>query len=288
MQALLLLIAFLTLAGCSQVVRVAHTTPSIQLDNAENSLTEGIQTKILIQPQPSSQQKMHAQAGLVVLGPVNTWNVDVDSALPDAVYALFAQHYENVVIGQSCADCGLIVRPEVTHVDVQSISMQSTVGVELRIYDANYRPVLTLNAQGSSSFLSAARVGTGVASYFIPFLGTAVGSLVVEGTVHSALEKALANTNMQLAEAANAGALARTWLPKELKVKKHHGNHEYTAEQVAKSAGCNMASDGIKLQTQEYYKETYSAHCWGKPKFTIACEYGRCELEAEQGIAVAP
>ena len=56
MQALLLLIAFVALAGCSQVVRVAHTAPSIQLDNADSNLTEGIQTKILIQPLPGSDR----------------------------------------------------------------------------------------------------------------------------------------------------------------------------------------------------------------------------------------
>ena len=267
------------LSACSQIVRVENyankLTPNTSRDNG---ILQGIATKVVIRPPAQSQQPKHSQSGLIVVGAINNWDIDANSSLPDAVHTLFLQHYADVEISKDCNGCGLIVHPEITHIDIQSVTMQATVGIELRIYDANFNLVTTLNSQGSSSFLSASRLSTGVAGYFVPFLGSAIGSMVVRGTVHSALEKALQEANTQLALEANGGVLARTWLPKTQLRKKEHCKHEYTAEQVAKNAGCDMKSDGISLTTQEYSKETYSAHCWGKASFNISCEYGRCSL----------
>lgn len=277
-----LILTALLISGCTQVVRVSHS------DFVKDQATASIDTKVLIQPPTKASQEVHTETGLIVLGVVNSWDVDLNQSLPDATLALVKNTYSQAVIGHSCDDCGLIIRPKITQVEIGKVSMQSTVEIQLDIVDANGRPVTTITSGGSSSFLSAARLGTGVAGYFIPLLGTAVGTLVVRETVQDAFDKALATAANQLEIEANGGLLARTWLPKKTHENHNVGKHQYTAEQVAKTAGCNLLSDGITLTNQEYATETYTAQCWGKPEFAISCKFNQCQIEQSGQVAQNP
>ncbi|HEY7772348.1 MAG TPA: hypothetical protein VIC26_04150 [Marinagarivorans sp.] len=278
LQLACLLMAFGT--GCTQVVHVPHTDIA-----AAPSINTGIDTKILIQPSSVAHQQQYEESGLFVVGLLNSWQVDFNTTLPDAVKDVIEQTYQSADIGTRCDDCGLIVRPRITQIDIEKLSMQASVEVRLEVLDARGNKITTLNSGGRSSFMSASRLGAGIAGYFIPLLGTAVGTHVVKETVQEALDEALADLAEQIEYHANGGALARTWLPKNYHQQKRHGRHEYTAERVARAAGCNMFTDAINLTDQQYYQETYSAHCWGKPVFTIACEFGRCEILDEGRLA---
>ena len=101
------------------------------------------------------------------------------------------------------------------------------------------------------------------------------------------MDDALGDMGEQLAYEANSGRLARTWLPRDLAQKKQYGQYEYTAERVARSHGCDMRTDGLRLTEKKYFKETYEAYCWGKPRFTINCEYGRCNADEKNGALAA-
>lgn len=285
MQVIGVVVVALLLSACAQTVKVTPTTLV-----SEETHTEGISTKVLIQVPPDAVQKLHVESGLVVLGVINDWKIDTHSSLPEAVATLFSQHYEDVVLAKShhhsCSDCSLIVRPKITDLNVNKVSMQSSVALELPIYDAQGRHVTTLSGYGISPFLSATRVGAGVAGYFIPFLGNVIGSQVVAATVERAFDKALEDVGTKIAREANSGSLARTWLPPDLVRKKSYGQYEYTAEQVARSHGCDMRSDGLRLTEQKYHRERYQAHCWGKPLFTINCEYGRCSADEKSDLAI--
>lgn len=278
----IMILAALLISGCTQVVRVSHSS-----FNNEHS-PASIATKVLIQPAAKANQEIHKETGLFVVGLVNSWDVDLNQNLPDATLALVKNTYNQAVIGHSCDDCGLIIRPRITQVDIGKVSMQSTVEIQLDILDAYGKPVTTITSGGSSSFLSATRLGTGVAGYFIPLLGTAVGTLVVRETVQDAFDNALATAANQLEIEANSGLLARTWLPKKTHSNQGIGKHQYTAEQVAKNAGCNLLSDGITLKEQQYATETYTAHCWGKPEFAITCEFSHCAIEQLGQVAQNP
>ena len=279
-----LLIIVLLLSACAQTV---HVNPSLQKD--ANDFAEGIQAKVLIQVPPDAAQKLHVESGLVVLGVANDWKIDTHSSLPQAIGRLFEQHYETVDLVKShhnsCTDCSLIVRPRITDVSVSKLSMQSSVTLELPIYDARGKLITTLSSTGTSPFLSATRLGAGVAGYFVPFFGNMLGSQVVAATVKNAIDEALAEVDEQLAHEANSGRLARTWLPLDLARKTEYGQYEYTAEQVARSHGCDMRTDGLRLTDKRYFKETYEAYCWGKPRFTINCEYGRCNADEDAALA---
>ncbi len=271
------LLAGLLMAGCTQLVHVPHSELA-----GHPVVNAGINTKVLIQPPPVAHQQQYEETGLFVVGLLNSWQVDFNKTLPDAILDVISQTYRSVEIGNQCDDCGLIIRPKITQIYIEKLSMQASIELQLEILDANGHQITTLQSGGQSSLLNASRLGTGIAGYFIPLLGTAVGTHVVMDTVQEALDEALSDMTEQVEYQANSGLLAKTWLPKNYHRNKQHGTHEYTAERVAKNAGCNMNSDAVILAHQQYFKETYTAHCWGKPTFTIACEYGRCEL-AEGG-----
>lgn len=282
MYKLLIVLAFITLSGCAQVVQVSHSNFS------QDPSLASINTKVLIQPAAKAHHETYSESGLFVVGLVNSWDVDLNQSLPDATLALVQTSYREATIGHSCEDCGLIIRPKITQVDIGKVTMQSTVEIELEVLDAYGRHITTIASQGSSSFLSATRLGTGVAGYFIPLLGTAVGTLVVRETVQDAFNSALTSATEQLEIEANSGLLARTWLPKAQYTNKRIGQHQYSAEQIAKTAGCNTLSDGITLFKQEYGEETYTAQCWGKPKFTITCAFNQCAIATEEQVAQNP
>lgn len=279
---LLLILAALLTSGCTQVVRVSHSNLNIEQSTAN------IKTKVLIQPTAKANEQTHTESGLFVVGMVNSWDVDLNQNLPEAVLAVVKNTYDEAIIGHSCDDCGLIIRPRVTQVEIGKVSMQSNVEIQLEVLDAYGKPITTITSGGSSAFLNATRVGAGVAGYFIPLLGTAVGTLVVRETVQDAFDQALETATDQLEIEANSGVLARTWLPKKTNGSHIIGRHQYTAEQVAKTAGCNLLSDGIALTQQKYATETYTAQCWGKPKFAITCKFNRCAIEQQGQVAQNP
>jgi hypothetical protein len=266
-------------AGCSQIVNVNYSASNLTNQNS----SPGIDTKILIQPPIVSHQQQYDQSGLFVVGMLNNWQVDFNHNISDAVRDAVGLTFENTVVGSRCDDCGLIVRPRISQIDIDKLSMQASVELKIDFLDALGRKVVTFESGGRSAVMDATRFSAGVVGYFIPFLGTAVGTHLVKETVKEALDESLAQLAKRIEQQANSGILARTWLPKNDLLEKRIGNHQYTAELVAISEGCNILSDGIRLVSQEYFKESYRAKCWGKPTFTIDCEYGRCQLAPEDG-----
>lgn len=283
-----LLVAFATLtllfAGCSHMVTVAHkpkATHSV-LDKEIEQTRRILPTKVLIQPPVAGGKPKHQHMGLVIAGPQNIWKVNLNETLPNAMKSAMEKTYFDVQIGHSCGDCGLIFRPKVKHVDFANLSMRATVEIEVQVYDAHRSKIATLTAIGKSPLMDLSRFSTGVAGYFIPFFGTAVGKNLVAKTSRRALNEAMADFHLQiLQETEPDGALARYWLPKRENRGYELGKHQFHAERVAIKAGCSIQRDEIKLVSQHFHSEKFIAHCWGKPSFAIDCEYGRCALGKE-------
>lgn len=280
--AVLLILTFFV-CGCSQVVRVSHNN-----GHAPSIATSAITTKVLVQPPTKTSLPDETEVGLFIVGMLNEWQLDLDQALPDALAQAAESAFEEVVIGTACDDCGLILRPRVSEVHIDKITMQSTLEISIKVLDANGQPITTILAGGKSAIMDASRLGAGVAGYFIPLLGTALGPTLVRQTVQDAFEEAMAVAGERLTMEANSGLLARTWLPKSYHQHRVIGSHDITAEKLAKTAGCNLKSDALELTHQQYGQETYTAHCWGMPKFTIACDLGRCEIASDSQLATTP
>lgn len=281
---LLLLFTALLLAGCAQTVEIRHDLPVAAVSRAAP-------VKVQVQIPPSSLRRSTTESGLVAVGVLNDWNIDLYTHLPAALGRVLSNQFQNFEVSDSylfdCRDCGLFIRPEITDISINNITMQTNLSLALAFYDARGARVAWLEGSGRSSTISADRLGAGVAGYFVPFFGSLVGERVVRGTVEAAFEEALEDLSVKLHEEANRGALARTWLPAELLDKQQFGNQEYTAERIALDSGCDLGKDGLRLVEQQYFMEKYEAHCWAKPVFRIICEYGRCAAESEMQTHVA-
>ena len=277
------------LCACAQKVRISHSP----LENVSD-LQAPIGINVLVQVLPDELQTTHEQSGLLVVGVLSDWEIDLNKSLPMAAQDVLQQHYVSVKtvkhFDNTCDDCGMIVRPRITNLKLNKLTMQAVVDVEFSIYDANSNLICVLNSTGSSAIVSATRLGTGVVGYFVPFFGNAVGSYVVGGTVRSALDNALVDVSEQLAsETRRGGRLARMFLPKNTKSVDGYAEHEFVAERLARREGCDLATDGVQLLEKKYSKETFEAHCWGRPVFIIACEYGSCDVEAsDESLASRP
>lgn len=282
MYAAVLLIFTLFVCGCSQVVHVSHNAL------APNANPSAITTKVLVQPPAKTSLPDEVEGGLFIVGMLNEWQLNFDQALPDALAQAAESAFEEVVIGTECDDCGLILRPRVSEINIDKLTMQSTMEISIQVLDANGQRVTTILAGGDSAIMDASRFSAGVAGYFIPLLGTALGPMLVRQTVQDAFEEAIDVAGERLAMEANSGVLARTWLPKSYHQNRLIGSHDVTAEKLAKSAGCNFKTDALELTRQQYGQETYTAHCWGMPQFTIACDLGRCEIASDSQLATFP
>lgn len=283
MKAVVVLLFTIISAGCSQVVQVSHNKAG-----AGDVEASAITTKVLIQPPAKSSVPEQVEGGLFIVGMLNEWQLDFDQSLPDAIAKAAGSAFEQVTIGNECDDCGLILRPRVSEIHIDKITMQSTLEITVNVVDAAGRPVTKILAGGNSAIMDASRLSAGVAGYFIPLLGTALGPMLVRQTVQDAFEEAVDEVSDRLAMEANTGLLARTWLPKSYYDQKRVGSHDVTAEKLAKTAGCNFKTDALELTQQQYGQETYTAHCWGMPKFTIACDLGRCEISSDSQVATFP
>ncbi len=276
-------------AGCSQMVTVSHKPESTNsaLHASGDDIQYVLPTKVLIQPQLTANQPNKEHIGLIIAGPQNRWTVNLDEALPGAIQTAALKTYGSVKVGKTCDDCGLIFRPILKRIDIEKLSMRATVEIEVPIYDAYNSKITHISAIGKSPIMDVARLSTGVAGYFIPFFGTAVGKSIIVKTSRRALNKAIANFHEQIIEQTKSGALARHWLPSWENRGYEIGTHQYPAEQVAGENGCKVQRDEIRLIKQNYYAESFIANCWGKPSFVIDCAYGRCELnKKDQSLAL--
>lgn len=283
MYVAVLLLLTLFACGCSQVVKVAHN-PAAPANVELSTIT----TKVLVQPPCKTSLPDEVEGGLFIVGMLNEWQLNFDQSLPDAIAQAAKGAFEEVVIGTECDDCGLILRPRIAELNIDKITMQATLEISIPVVDAKGKPVTQILAGGNSAVLNASRLSAGVAGYFIPMLGTALGPVLVRQTVQDAFEDAVAEAGKRLTMEANTGVLARTWLPKNYYQERRIGVHDVTAEKLAKSAGCNFKTDALELTEQQYGQETYTAHCWGKPEFTIACDLGRCVIEDDSQVATYP
>jgi len=163
-----------------------------------------------------------------------------------------------------------------TRIDIEKLSMQAAVEIEVGVFDAYGYQVANFTALGKSPIMDMTRFSTGVAGYFIPFFGTVMGRNTVSITSRQALNKAIADFHDQIVEQTESGVLARHWLPKRENREYEIGNHQFPAERVAIAAGCRIGADKVRLVYQNYFAESFVASCWGKPSLAIDCEFGRC------------
>src|SRR5690606_24720744 len=202
-----------------------------------------------------------------------------------------SRQFETIEIIQGysfdCADCALFVRPEITEVALNKVTMQTLISLELPFYDARGQLVARISGRGESSVMSVSRLGAGGAGYFIPFLGNMVGEQVVKGTVQAALNNALEDAATQLQRETAEGKLARTWMPASQMDREQFGKQEFAAERVAQDQGCNLLQDGLLMIEQEYFREVYQTYCWTRPSFRIVCEYGRCAADIDDEVHVS-
>jgi|GEM_PF-2513791 len=278
----LLIIVMLCLLhiGCARVVDIAHNPKSLDaaLNVGYDNINYGSTTKVLIQPVNDSEIHLDEHLGLLIAGPQNRWVVNLNEALPHAIYAAAKKTYDNVQIGNKCSDCGLVFRPNIKRIGLGKLSMQAAVEIDIDVYDAYGIKVTQISAQGKSPFMDLARLSTGVAGYFIPFFGTVMGKNTVSATSRKAFNKAVSHFHEQIVEQTQSGVLARHYLPKRKNRNYKAGEHQFSAERVAIDAGCRIDSDEVRLVSKNFASESFVANCWGKSKLVIDCEYGRCAL----------
>ncbi len=265
------------------MVTVAHNAKSINsaLSLGGDNINYGSTTKVLIQPVSESEINLDEHLGLVIAGPQNRWIVNLNEALPHAILAAVKKTYDNVQIGTSCSDCGLVFRPNIKRIGLGKLSMQAAVEIEVGVYDAHGVKVTQIGAVGKSPLMDLTRLSTGVAGYFIPFFGTVMGKNTVSVTSRKALNKAISHFHEQVVEQTDSGLLARHFLPKRKNRDYKAGEHQFTAERVAIAAGCRVGTDEVRLVSKSYSSESFVANCWGRPGLPIDCEYGRCEVRNE-------
>lgn len=278
-----LVTALIFVCSCTQHVNVVHS----EIHDQHQSL-DIFETQVEIQWPDSFERKRHVQNAVLPVGLHNRWKINIASTTPIAVAEVLKKSFTNVTIENSlrkdCAGCGMIVRPKITRFGFNKITMQSTVELELNIFDAHGNFVHTFKQKGKSPATSFSRLAALSSGYFVPFSSTLVGKPVVNATVKSALDDALEEIELSFEnESQTGGVLARVWRPK----KESYGEHEFTAEKLARRMGCDLRTDGVNLVESNYGRELYDAFCFEHGRFQIACEFGRCAAHKNPERSVA-
>lgn len=268
-------------AGCTRTVHVKDGG----IESAQES-NDYFNTHVVVQSPTLKSSDIQSKGGFFAVGILNKWDIDFASALPTAVADALSHNFKNVTVEdhyrRGCSGCGMIIRPKIIDFALNKVTMSTTLKIQLRVYDAHEQLIATFEHEGNSGFLSVARTGAIGVTFAIPLVNNLVGGPVMKGSVQGALTDALIDMQERFkAESKEGGILARVWRPE----KKSFGEHEYTAELLARKLGCKMNTDGLNLVSQEYGKEEYDAYCWDVGVFTISCELGRCGIDSDHVLA---
>lgn len=260
----------------------AHVPLSVELSGTEaNKAPE--YSKVVILLSDDSRANVHTESGLLVVGLANSWDVEVGQAMEDSVVGFFKKYYKKVEVQKgplryvSCNDCSLIIRPKIESINISKVLMQAEVKFTFRITTPMNKEVIRFSSVGKSKLVAPEVVGVAVVGLAVPFFGDLLGSYLVADIVEDAFENAYIKLSKDMDREINTGVLARTWLPKDLIKKGRYGRSEFSAERLARSQGCDLRTDGLKMLTP-WPSETYDAYCWGKDAFQIQCEFGQCAI----------
>ena len=261
----------------------------VPIDSYSERLTDEpvhrLHSKIVIYIPKEISEDSYAQLGLVIVGPYMDWKLAAGEAMAESSKNFFENYFANVevragnYIRGECGDCALAVRPVIENIALNKLTMQSTVKLAFDIFDSEGEKILHLPIKGKSKFLTLERLGVGLASATLPVPGISsiAGPRVVSKSVEDAFEDAFWRLHLKMKEHTETGALARNWLPKELRKKQQYGRYEFAAERAIKSAGCQLPQDGLRL-VETGIEELYEAYCWKQEPFMVACNGSSCNL----------
>ena len=255
-------------------------------------------SKVVIYIPERVSEESFGQAALLAVGALLDWQMAAGDALADSSKNFFENYFTNVevVTGEyvrgECGDCALAVRPVITKVGMNKVTMQAKVEMVFDIFDSNGAEVLHLPISGRSKFMTFQRLGVGVATAVLPVPGVSslAGNHVLSSSVEDAFADAFWRLHLKMKEHTEAGALARNWLPRELRKKTEYGRYEFAAERAIKSVGCEFPQDGLRL-VETGIEELYEAYCWRQEPFMVSCNGSACNLiyaepEVEAGFAL--
>ncbi len=242
-------------------------------------------SKVAIYIPDEINEESYGQLGLVIVGPYVDWKLTVGQAMADSSKSFFENYFSNVEVRSGnyvrgeCGDCALAVRPKLESISLNKVTMQSTVKLAFDIYDSEGAKVLHLPIKGKSKFLTLERVGVGIASATLPVPGISslAGTRVVSNSVEDAFEDAFWRLHLKMKDHTETGALARNWLPKDLRKKDQYGRYEFAAERAIIEAGCEFPQDGLRL-VEKGIEELYEAYCWRQEPFMVSCNGSSCNL----------
>ena len=285
----LLLLPLLSLLVILQSACSINVPIELEVSGIESESIMPAYNKVVIQIPKQIRSKVHSERGLLAVGAVNEWNLMVGQALETSLVPFFERYFDHVEIQlggnqEECNNCSLIVRPRVEDILVSAVMMQAEITLKMDIFDSLNRPLFTFSAIGESSFFGVDRVGVGLVSLWVPLVSTVMGESVISHSAEAAFNDAYDKLGVKIENELHDGKLARVWLPKELQRKQAYGRYEFDAERIAKTKGCNLTSDGLKLSKTSGYVEYYNAYCWGQDVFQIRCEYGNCAARSTDMI----
>ena len=237
---------------------------------------------VAIQVPNQLEFEVHSEGGLVMVGMAHTWEVKMGEALRSSIGPFFENYFDEVIVSSATNlvhakdQPGLLIYPIVDHVNVSKVTLQTEVAINFHIVDSLGRRIYEYRATGDSPLVGGSRVALGLLSLTTPVVGDLLGKYVISNSVEEALMEAYTDLAVDLEQQIKAGIFDQTWLPKNILVKSEYGRYEFAAEKLARSHGCDLSSDGMRLIEREP-DEIYECYCWGQPIFYISCALGRCQ-----------
>jgi hypothetical protein len=240
-------------------------------------------SKVVIYVPPSLAEETFTQRGILAVGTLMQWQIGAAEALTASSKHFFENYFSNVeVVRQSyvrgdCLDCALAVVPKLEKLRINEITMQTTVEMTFAVYDSAGADVIKIPILGKSKLLTLDRVGAGVVAATVPVVSSFAGNSILSRSVEDAFADAFWRAHLEMKEHTEAGALARNWLPRELRKKVEFGRYEFAAERSIIAAGCKLPQDGLRL-IKKGFDELYEAYCWQYEPFLLSCSGGQCDV----------
>ncbi|GLS25361.1 hypothetical protein [Marinibactrum halimedae] len=271
--------------GCSVHVPIdPHTERYSELQSF------GAHSKAVVFIPEKTAQKTFSEQGILAVGPIHEWEVACGETLAQSAKHFLENYFMTVEVrhgyfdAHQCSDCALVVKPTIMDLEMDKVLMRASVDLKFDIHDSIGKKVLTLRAKGRSGVISADRLGLGVVSLAVPILSSFMASAVLSNSVEDAFAHAYSQFNDQMIVHVNEGALARNWLPQNMRNKVSYGRYEFAAERTMMDAGCEFPKDGLRL-VRGGLEELYEAYCWQQEPFFVSCGGVGCEVVySENGV----
>ena len=273
---LILVAVLFVICGCAVQVPI-----DAQAKKYTESPVHRAHSKVVIFVSPEQSQAAFGQQGVLAVGMLLNWQMVAGPAMAASSKHFFGNYFRNVEVREqayeigACDDCALAVRPTLKKVSVNKITMQSSVSLAFEIFDSSGARVLTLPVKGKSKFMTLDRLGVGIISASVPGVSSIAGNSVLSKSVEDAFADAFWRLHLAMKEHTETGALARNWLPRELRKKQSYGRYEFSAERAILAVGCQLTQDGLRL-VKTGMGELYEAYCWQHEPFLVDCDGSQC------------